>query len=191
MANDQPAAVASRQGTPAGRKCIGYRCFAGMLLAVGLALASLASLSPAQTSMQLIRWREFSCAKQTSQLGGQAATLSSVQRTGFLVLGDGQFARSSGWFVHTEDPDGNEYYQGFVMYDFEDGSSILAKIDASGPPRLVPNASSISVQQTGTITFLSGTKRFKGITGRGTVTSRMPSKWDVYAEIDGVYNLPE
>jgi len=139
----------------------------------------------------LIRWKEFSCAKEISQFGGQMATLNGVQRTGFLVLGDGQFARSSSWFVHTAAPDGTEYYQGFVMYDFEDGSSILAKIDASGPPRWTPDVSNISVQQTGTITFLSGTKRFKGISGRGTVTSRMPSRWDIYAEIDATYSVPE
>ena len=37
-----------------------------------------------------------------------------------------------GWVIHTTVPDGKEHYQGMIMYDFQDGSTILAKVDASG-----------------------------------------------------------
>jgi len=143
-----------------------------------LSLAS--SFSPAQTSMELTRWKQFSYAKDVKQVGGRVAVLDAVNRHGFIVLGDGEFARLSGWVVHTSSPDGKVYYQGFLMYDFKDGSSILAKVDASGEPR---------AKQVGTIIFLSGTKRFKGITGRGTISSWMPTQWDMYTEIDASYSV--
>jgi len=105
--------------------------------------------------------------------------VDSIQRGGYVVLTDGTFGRLWSSLVHTASPEGREYYQGFVMYDFDDGSSILAKVDVSGEPR---------TKQTGTILFLSGTKRFKGISGRGTVSSWMPAKWDLYTEVDASYS---
>lgn len=166
---------------------------------VALAVASLAPFSAAQTTMQLIRWREFSHPQESKQTSGRIAIVDAVNRSGFIVIGDGQFARLSSWVVHTSAPDGKEFYQGFVMYDFEDGSSILAKVEAAGPPRFVPEPpnpaegrpSATSARQTGTITFLAGTKRFKGIIGRGTITSWMPTQWDLYAEIEATYTVAE
>jgi hypothetical protein len=158
----------------------------GVLLAAGAA----PRFSAAQTTMQLMRWREFSYAKETKSTSGRSTILDAVNRSGFVVIGDGQFARLSSWVVHTTSPDGNEYYQGFVMYDFSDGSSILAKVDASGPPRPLPGVAGEKAKQTGTITFIAGTKRFDGITGRGTITSWMPAQWDLYAEIDATYSVP-
>ena len=141
-----------------------------------------APFSPAQTPMELTRWKEFSYAKQTNEVGGRMAALEGVHRTGVVVLGDGEFARLWSSIVHTSTAEGKEFYQGFAMYDFNDGSSILAKVDVSGEPRS---------RQMGTIVFLSGTKRYKGITGRGTIYSWMPAKWDVYAEIEASYSVPE
>ncbi len=140
-----------------------------------------ARFSPAQTSMELTRWREFSCAKETNQFGSRITSVDGVQRGGFIVLGDGGFARLWSSMVHTTSPEGKEYCQGFAMYDFEDGSSILAKVDIAGDPK---------TKQVGTIVFLSGTKRFKGITGRGTITSWTPAKWDLYAEVEASYSVP-
>jgi len=148
----------------------------GLFLVLGLA----SSFSPAQTSMELTRWKQFSYAKDVKQVGGLVAVLDAVNRHGFIVLGDGEFARLSGWVVHTSSPDGKAYYQGFLMYDFKDGSSILAKVDAAGERR---------AKQVGTIIFLSGTRRFKGITGRGTISSWMPNQWDMYTEIDASYSV--
>jgi hypothetical protein len=137
--------------------------------------------SPAQTSMELTRWREFSCAKQTNQFGSRITAVDGVQRGGFILLGDGGFARLWNSTVHTTSPEGKEFCQGFAMYDFDDGSSILAKIDISGDPK---------TKQMGTIVFLAGTKRFKGITGRGTISSWTPAKWDMYAEVEASYSVP-
>jgi len=139
-----------------------------------------ARFSPAQTSMELTRWREFSSAKQTNLLGSRITAVESVQRGGFIVLGDGEFARLSSSTVHTTSPEGKEFCQGFAMYDFEDGSSILAKIDIAGDPK---------TKQLGTIVFLSGTKRFKGMTGRGTITAWIPAKGDMYAEVEASYSV--
>jgi hypothetical protein len=147
-------------------------------VSIVVVLCSATGFSPAQTTMELTRWREFSYAKQTSQIGSRITAVDSVSRTGLVVLSDGGFARSSSALVHTISPEGKEFYQGYVMYDFDDGSSILAKVDVSGEPR---------AKQMGTIIFLSGTKRFKGITGRGTVSSWMPAKWDLYAEVEASY----
>ena len=141
-----------------------------------------APFSPAQTPMELTRWREFSYAKQTNEVGGRMAALEGVHRTGIVVLGDGEFARLWSSIVHTATPEGKEFYQGFVMYDYNDGSGILAKVEVSGEP---------GSRQMGTIVFLSGTKRFKGITGRGTIYSWMPAKWDMYTEIEASYSVPE
>lgn len=149
-----------------------------LVLFLVLGLAS--SFSPAQTSMALTRWKQFSYAKDIKQVAGQVAVLDAVNRRGFIVLGDGEFARLSGWVVHTSSPEGKVFYQGFLMYDFKDGSSILAKVDASGEP---------GAKQVGTIIFLSGTRRFKGITGRGTISSWMPTQWDMYTEIDASYSV--
>jgi hypothetical protein len=66
------------------------------------------------------------------------------------------------------------------MYDFDDGSSILAKVDVSGEHR---------GKLTGSIVFLAGTGRFEGITGRGTINSWMPARWDMYAEIEASYSV--
>ena len=132
--------------------------------------------------MELTRWREFSYAKQTNEVGGRMAALEGVHRTGVVVLGDGEFARLWSSIIHTTTPESKEFYQGFVMYDYNDGSSILAKVEVSGEPRS---------RQMGTIVFLSGTKRYKGITGRGTIYSWMPAKWDTYAEIEASYSVPE
>ncbi len=149
-----------------------------LITGVVLVLSFATRFSPAQTPMELMRWREFSYAKQTNQLGSRLMAVDGVHRTGYIVLGDGEFARLWSSLVHATSPEGKEFYQGFVMYDFNDGSSILAKVDVSGEP---------GAKQTGTIIFLAGAKRFKGITGRGTVSSWMPAKWDMYAEIEANY----
>jgi hypothetical protein len=149
-------------------------------LGIALVLALSSSFSPAQTSMELTRWKEFSYAKETRVVGGRMTALEAVNRTGFVVVGDGEFARLNGWVVHTSSPDGKQYYQGFVIYDFQDGSSILAKVDASGEP---------GAKQIGTIVFVEGTKRYKGIVGRGTISSWMPVKWDMYTEVDASFSV--
>lgn len=158
------------------------RLLAIFCAAVVLLLYFSAPFSPAQTPMELTRWREFSYAKQTNEVGGRMAAIEGVHRTGIVVLGDGEFARVWSSTVHTSTVEGKEFYQGFAMYDFNDGSSILAKVEVSGEPR---------ARQMGSIVFLSGTKRFKGITGRGTIYSWMPAKWDVYAEIEASYSVSE
>ncbi len=140
-----------------------------------------ARFSPAQTSMELIRWREFSTARQTNTFGSRITSVDGVQRGGFIVFGEGEFARLWGSTVHTTSPEGKEYCQGFAMYDFDDGSSILAKIDIAGDPK---------TKQVGTIVFLSGSKRFQGITGRGTISCWIPAKWDMYAEVEASYSVP-
>lgn len=96
------------------------------------------------------------------------------------MLGDGEFARLSSSTVHTTSPEGKEFCQGFAMYDFEDGSSILAKINIAGDPK---------TKQIGTIVFLSGTRRFKGIAGRGTISSWTPAPGDMYAEVEASYSV--
>jgi len=148
--------------------------------AVASILGFTARFSPAQTPQELSRWREFSYAKQTNRFDSRMVGVDGIQRGGYIVFNDGTFARLWSSLVHTTSPEGREFYQGFVMYDFDDGSSILAKVDVSGEPR---------TRQTGTIIFLSGTKRFKGITGRGTVSSWMPAKWDLYCEVEASYSV--
>jgi hypothetical protein len=176
--NDRKPEVSKNQGRQCGTtgRFVVVSCISLVLL-----LGSASNFSPAQTSMELTRWKEFSYAKEVKEVGGRMTALDAVNRTGFVVLGDGEFARLSGWVVHTSSPEGKEYYQGFVMYDFQDGSSILAKVDAAGEPR---------DRKVGTIVFISGTKRFKGITGRGTISSWMPTPWDMYTEIDASFSAP-
>jgi hypothetical protein len=156
----------------------------GLILCAGvlLALCFATRFSPAQTAMELTRWKEFSYARRSSQLGGRITGLNAMDRSGFIMLGDGGFGQLSSSIVQTNSPEGKAFYQGFVMYDFPDGSSILAKVDVSGEAR---------GKQVGTITFLSGTKRFKGITGRGTLSSWMPVECDMYAEIEASYSVSE
>ncbi len=176
--NDRKPETSTNQGSLCPTK---WRFVVVSCLSLVLLLGLTSSFSPAQTSMELTRWKEFSYAKDVKEVGGRMTALDAVNRTGFVVLGDGEFARLSGWVVHTSAPEGKEYYQGFVMYDFQDGSSILAKVDASGEPR---------DRKTGTIVFIAGTKRFKGITGRGTISSWMPTPWDMYTEIDASFSAP-
>jgi len=155
------------------------RLEAVLFAAIVSILGFTARFSPAQTPLEISRWREFSYAKQTNRFDSRMTAVDGIQRGGYVVLTDGTFGRLWSSLVHTASPEGREYYQGFVMYDFDDGSSILAKVDVSGEPR---------TKQTGTILFLSGTKRFKGISGRGTVSSWMPAKWDLYTEVDASYS---
>jgi len=178
MANADPTnALPNRAGpSPAA----GAKRF-GMLLGAGIvvALCFATRFSPAQTANEVTRWREFSSSKRISQFGGKIAGLYAVDRSGYIVLGDGGFAQVSSSIVHTNSPEGKAFYQGFVMYDFKDGSSILAKVDVSGEHH---------GKQVGTITFVAGTGRFQGITGRGTLASWMPAEWDMYAEIEASYS---
>lgn len=148
----------------------------GLLLAPGWAERRTAG----QGSMELVRWKQFSYAKDVKQSGAAIAVLDGVNRRGVVVLGDGQFAQLSGRVVHTSAPEGKRYYQGFLIYEFADGGSILAKVDAAGEP---------GQRQVGTIIFLSGTGRFRGISGRGTISSWMPTPWDMYTEIDAGYSI--
>ncbi|MBP7052404.1 MAG: hypothetical protein KBE65_15435 [Phycisphaerae bacterium] len=150
-----------------------------LFTAIVSVLGFTARFSPAQTPRDVTRWREFSYAKQTNRFDSRMAAVDGIQRTGYIVLNDGTFGRLWSSLVHTASLEGKEFYQGFIMYDFDDGSSILAKVDVSGEPR---------AKQAGTILFLSGTKRFKGISGRGTVASWMPAKWDLYTEVDASYS---
>ncbi len=165
----------SGQYHAAGAKRLGMLMGAGILVA----LSFTTRFSPAQTAMEVTRWREFSSSKRTSQLGGKMAGLHAIDRAGYIVLGDGGFAQLSSSMVHTNSPEGKAFYQGFAMYDFPDGSSILAKVDVSGDQH---------GKQTGTITFVAGTGRFRGITGRGTIASWMPAEWDMYAEIEASFS---
>ncbi|MBN2129390.1 MAG: hypothetical protein JW741_07830 [Sedimentisphaerales bacterium] len=175
-----------RTKTPAGTsrsyRSVTSRKLLSPLLLVGMLglLCYTTSFTPAQTTMEFIRWKEFSYAKQGSQVGGKIAGIDSINRSGFIVLGDGEFAQLSSSMVHTRSPEDKEFYQGFVMYDFDDGSSILAKVDVSGEPKS---------KQVGTIVFLAGTGRFKGISGRGTVYSWMPARWDMYVEIEASFSV--
>ena len=175
-----------RTKTPAGEsrpyRSVTSRKLLSPLLLVGVLtlLGYTTSFTPAQTTKEFIRWKEFAYAKQGSQVGGKIAGNDSINRSGIIVLGDGEFAQLSSSIVHTRSPEDKEFYQGFVMYDFDDGSSILAKVDVSGEPKS---------KQVGTIVFLSGTGRFEGISGRGTVYSWMPAKWDMYAEIEASYSV--
>jgi len=137
-------------------------------------------VAPVRNSMQLTRWKQFSYARETRQGGGRMATLEAIRRSGFIVLGNEEFAKLAGWVVHTTTPEGKVCYQGLVTYDFPDGSSILAKVDALGDPE---------AKLTGSITFVSGTGRFEGITGRGTISSWMPGQWDMYSEVDARYSV--
>jgi len=147
-----------------------------MVVALGFANR----FSTAQTAMELIRWREYSSSKQTSQVAGRTTGIDAVSRTGFVVLGDGEFAQLASLFVHTGSQATREFCQGFITYDFKDGSSILAKIDTSGD---------FQGKQTGSIVFLGGTRRFEGISGRGTISCWMPDKWDMYAEVEATYSV--
>jgi len=162
----------------ASKKLVSPIFLVGMLVL----LCYTTSFTPAQTTMEFIRWKEFSYAKQGSQVGGKIAAIDSINRMGLIVLGDGEFAQLSSSVVHTRSPEDKEFYQGFVMYDFDDGSSILAKVDVSGEPKS---------KQIGTIVFLAGTGRFEGITGRGSIYSWVPAKWDMYAEIEASYSVAE
>jgi len=176
--NDGRAEVQTRPRRPRG-----MRGRFVVVCCLGLALLGLtSSFSPAQTSMELTHWKQFSYAKEVREVGGQMTALNAVHHSGFIVLANGGFARLSGWIVHTDTLDGNAHFQGVLMYDFEDGSSILAKLDASGP---------LEGRKAGTIVFLAGTNRFKGITGRGTISAWMPKSWDTYTEIDVSYSVPE
>ncbi|MBN1505930.1 MAG: hypothetical protein JW955_03745 [Sedimentisphaerales bacterium] len=152
-----------------------------MLLGAGVivVLCFATRFSPAQTAMEVTRWREYSSTKRSSQVSGKMAGLNAVDRTGFIVLGDGGFAQLSSSMVHADSPEGKLFCQGFTMYDFPDGSSILAKVDVSGEYR---------GKQTGIITFVSGTGRFKGITGRGTISAWLPKDWDMYAEVEASFS---
>ena len=87
-----------------------------------------ARFSPAQTPLDVSRWREFSCAKQTNRFDSRMAAVDGVQRAGYIVRTDGTFGRLWSSLVHTTSTEVKEFYQGFVMYDFDDGSSILAKV---------------------------------------------------------------
>jgi hypothetical protein len=165
----------SRSCQPRTRK----RCIAVCLVALALLLGLSSGLSPAQTSMQLTHWREFSYSKDVREIGGLMTSLKAIQRSGFIVLGDGEFARLSGWIIYTIVGDGKEFYQGLTMYDFQDGSTILAKVDAAGET---------NAKKTGTIVFLAGTGRFQGIVGRGTVSAWMPKPWDMYTEVDASFS---
>jgi len=177
--NDRRPEASTNRGRPCGTtgRFVMVSCL-GLVLLLGLS----SSFSPAQTMMELTRWKEFSYAKEVREVGSRTAAMTAISRSGFIVLGDGEFARLSGWSVHTMSPDGKEYYQGFITYDFQDGSSILAKVDASGQPR---------AQNTGTIVFVAGTKRFRGISGRGTISSWTPKQWDMYTEIDASFSISE
>ncbi len=178
MANDDRTKAginSSAQGHTAGAKRFGMLLGARVLAALCLT----SRFSPAQTSMEVSRWREFSSAKRISQLSGKIAGLHSIDRSGYIVLGDGGFAQLSSSMVQTDTPEGKAFYQGFTMYDFSDGSSILAKVDVSGDHY---------GKQVGTITFVAGTGRFRGITGRGTVASWMPAERDMYAEIEASFS---
>jgi len=152
----------------------------GVVLCAVVILALSFGIGAAQTSMEVTRWREFSSAKRTSQIGGKMAGLHNVDRTGLVVLADGGFAQLTSSMVHTNAPEGKAFYEGFAMYDFQDGSSILAKVDVSGEH---------NGKQVGTITFVAGTGRFKGITGRGTVSSWLPGEWDMYAEVEASFSI--
>ena len=163
------------------KSSVGARHRLGLILCVGVifGLCFASSLSPAQTTMELTRWREFSYARQTSQTASTMTGIDAVSRTGFIVLGDGEFGQLSSMLVHTSSPEGKQFCQGFVTYSFKDGASILAKVDVSGD---------YQGRQTGNIVFLAGTKRFEGVEGRGTISSWMPSQWDMYAEVEGHYS---
>lgn len=176
MASENRASVrvvGGRRDIPGGKR-LGVLLCAGVILALSLGVGS------AQTSMEVTRWREFSSAKRTSQMSSKMAGLHNVDRTGLIVLGDGGFAQLTSSMVHTVSPEGKAFCQGFAMYDFPDGSSILAKVDVSGEHH---------GKQVGTITFVSGTGRFKGITGRGTISSWLPAEWDMYAEVEASFSI--
>jgi hypothetical protein len=68
------------------------------------------------------------------------------------------------WFTY-ENIRGDGTYKGEVVYTFKDGSTKRGKIEGAGK---VPG------EQKGTLSYLSGTRRFEGIQGSGTFTAVTP-----------------
>src|SRR3989339_2290533 len=103
MANDDRTNAGMNSGgqcRTAGARRLGMLVGASILVALCLTTR----FSPAQTAMEVTRWREFSSSKRISQLGGKMAGLHAVDRAGYIVLGDGGFAQLSSSLVHTNSP---------------------------------------------------------------------------------------
>lgn len=180
--DDRSQSGLTKKDTPSRSPILRMRFVVASCVCILLVLGSAGEVRPARNSMELTRWKEFSYAKEIRQVGGRMAALDAIKRTGFVVLGNGEFATLAGWVIHTTTPEGRKLYQGLIMYEFQDGSGILAKVDAFGEP---------DAKQVGSIAFISGTGRFEGIEGRGTISSWMPSQWDMYTEVDASYSVSE
>jgi hypothetical protein len=178
--NDRKEISSTNKSLPSRHPILRMRFVVAACVCILFVLGSAREVSGTRTSMQLTRWKEFSYARETRPAGGETTVLEAIRRTGFVVVGNGEFAKLAGWVIHTTTPEGKACYQGLVTYDFQDGSNILAKVDAIGEP---------NAKLHGNITFISGTKRYKGITGRGTISSWLPNNWDMYAEIDVSYSV--
>lgn len=137
------------------------RLLAGILLAFCLISYS----NPLQAEEKSLRWKEFFYTTKAQNLQiSKGHNIGAMEQKGLAVFPNGEFATIVTWFTY-ENIRGDGSYKGEVLYTFKDGSTKRGKIEGAGK---VPG------EQKGTLSYLSGTRRFEGIQGSGTFTAVTP-----------------
>jgi hypothetical protein len=110
------------------------------------------------------------------------------ERSGLATFDNGEVATTT--TTATFDTiKGNGTHQGYALYNFEDGSTYVAKFQ--GTSKAIEGGKNAFK---GTFEYVSGTGRFAGIKGSGTYTGKryLPGKagGDYVVDVTGTYTVP-
>jgi hypothetical protein len=117
-------------------------------------------------------------------------TLSIYSRKGLAFFETGEVATFTNW-VTSDAIKSKSISQGYSMVTFEDGSTIVEKLQTTAEPG--PKGLSLFK---GTGEYIKGTGRFEGIKGSYTYSGKAltpyskETKGDIYYDVVGTYTLP-
>lgn len=174
-----------------GRTTVKVLGLLGILLIAALVLAG---ASPVMAKTEKVTYRNVNQMTKIHviKVGDVPGHIIAVFERRGLGLFDGEVAVYHGTQM-LDSTKGKGTLQGYIMYTFEDGSTMVSKVEGNVTPLKDKRISS-----KGTFTYIGGTGRFEGIKGSGTWSARSytpntkdETKSDVIVDITGTRTLPD
>jgi hypothetical protein len=174
----------------AAKKSIIIWGFVAILIIVGLLLGS-ATQAGAQTKTMNYKVSSYYVHFEVLPVGDVEGHIISISsRKGLAFFETGEVATFTNWAT-SDGIKGKSTHQGYAMFTFEDGSTIVGNFKGTSDP--TPKGLSLIK---GTGVYIKGTGRFEGIEGNYAYSGKTftpyskETKSDLYYPVVGTYTLP-
>lgn len=172
--------------TMRSRSVVGRASIWGICIAVCLLMSLSQAVAETGKSRLVIRLSKTEVL-QVPDVPGHA--IGMVEQKGLNFHENGEVGTYSGW-VLLDYTNGSGTHEGYGVTTFEDGSTQITRSEGSTK---ATKGGKISVFE-GTFTFIGGTGRYEGITGKGSYTGKRVAPLDVgadsYVDLTWTHTLP-